>query len=175
MNSHRVSVWLDRDGDMLEVLWAFREGFFAPTEDDRVLKRLDDNGEVIGFLVHDFSTFNQLSPVEFTLEEEPLDDDAVNITASGAALELGISNRRVRQLAEQGRVQGAAKVGHEWLIPTPVQVIYGQRGPMGAAQRIAETQASYRPARSSSVSSKPSSPAPQKGKRRSKTPPGDAR
>ena len=30
---------------MLEVLWAFREGYFTPTDDERILKRLDDDGQ----------------------------------------------------------------------------------------------------------------------------------
>ena len=32
---------------MLEVLWAFREGYFTSTDDERILKRLDDDGEII--------------------------------------------------------------------------------------------------------------------------------
>ena len=28
MASRKVSVWYDDEGDMLEVLWAFREGYF---------------------------------------------------------------------------------------------------------------------------------------------------
>ena len=61
MTSRKVSVWYDDEGDMLEVLWAFREGYFTPTEDERVLKRLDDDGEVIGFLIHELSTLKQPS------------------------------------------------------------------------------------------------------------------
>ena len=45
----------------------FREGYFAPTDDERILKRLDDEGEVIGFLIHEMSTFKEPSPVEFEL------------------------------------------------------------------------------------------------------------
>ena len=30
MTSRRVSVWYDDEGDMLEVLWGFREGYFTP-------------------------------------------------------------------------------------------------------------------------------------------------
>ena len=51
----------------------------------------------------------------------------------GVGLELGVSERRVRQLARNGRVRGAAKFGQEWLIPTPVEVIPGSRGPFGIA------------------------------------------
>ena len=53
MTSKNVSVWYDGEGDMLEVLWAFREGYFTPTDDERILKRLDDDGQVIGFLIHE--------------------------------------------------------------------------------------------------------------------------
>ena len=70
INSKKVSVWYDHEGDMLEVLWAFREGYFTPTDDDRILKRLDDDGEVIGFLVHEMSTLKQPAPVEFELASE---------------------------------------------------------------------------------------------------------
>ena len=136
MNNRKVSVWYDSEGDMLEVLWAFREGYFIPTDDERILKRLDDDGEVIGFLIHDMSTFNQPTPTEFELASEPSTAGPGSITVRQAANELGISDRRVRQLARDGRVLGAAKVGQEWLIPTPVQVAPGNRGPAGVAGRV---------------------------------------
>ena len=37
MTARKVSVWYDDEGDMLEVLWAFREGYFSPTDDERIL------------------------------------------------------------------------------------------------------------------------------------------
>ena len=104
-------------------------------EDARLL--LDDDGEVIGFLIHDMSTLRTPSPVEFELASEAPDDDVGNITVREAARRLGVSERRVRQLARQGRVRGAAKVGAEWLIPTPVDVVPGRRGPAGVAGRAA--------------------------------------
>ena len=136
MTSKKVSVWYDDEGDMLEVMWAFREGYFTPTDDGRILKRLDDDGEVIGFLIHEMSTLKQPSPVEFELVSEMPADDVSNITVRQAAIELGISDRRMRQLARDGRVRGATKTGHEWLIPTPVEVIPGSRGPVGVAGRV---------------------------------------
>ena len=135
MASKKVSVWYDDEGDMLEVLWAFREGYFTPTDDERVLKRLDDDGEVIGFLIHEMSTLKQPSPIEIELTDETPADDVANVTVKQAATELGISGRRVRQLAREGRVRGAVKDGAEWLIPTPVEVIPGRRGPAGVAGR----------------------------------------
>ena len=85
MASRRVSVWYDNEGDMLEVLWAFREGYFTPTDDERILKRLDDDGEVIGFLIHEMSTLKQPAPVEFELAPEAPADDVANVTVRQAA------------------------------------------------------------------------------------------
>ena len=135
MTNRKVSVWYDREGDMLEVLWAFKEGYFTDTDDDRILKRLDDDGEVIGFLIHEVSALTEPSPVEFELESEAPADDVANVTVKEAAARLGVSERRVRKLALDGRIRGATKSGAEWLIPTPVEVIQGKRGPVGIAGR----------------------------------------
>ena len=136
MTSRRVSVSYDHEGDMLEVLWAFREGYFTPTDDDRILKRLDDEGEVIGFLIHEMSTLKEPGPVEFELASEAPANDVANVTVREAAIRLGVSERRVRKLAQDRRVRGAIKTGAEWLIPTPVEVIPGKRGPVRVAGRV---------------------------------------
>ena len=70
MTNRKVFVSYDQEGDMLEGLWAFREGYFSPTDDERILKRLDDDGEVIGFLIHEMSTLKEPSPLEFELASE---------------------------------------------------------------------------------------------------------
>ncbi len=139
MDNKTVSVWYDVEGDMLEILWALREGYFTPTGDERVLKRLNDDGEVIGFLIHEISALKQPSPVEFELTSEDPATDVANVTVRQAAVRLGVSERRVRKLARDGRVRGATKAGGEWLIPTPVEVIPGRRGPAGVAGRVGVT------------------------------------
>ena len=135
MTNRKVFVSYDHEGDMLEVLWAFREGYFSPTDDERILKRLDDDGQVIGFLIHEMSTLKEPSPLEFELESEAATDDVANVTVREAAIRLGVSERRMRKLARDGRVRGAMKAGAEWLIPTPVEMIPGRRGPIGVAGR----------------------------------------
>ena len=135
MTTKKVFVSYDQEGDMLEVLWAFRQGYFTPTEDERILKRLDDDGEVIGFLIHEMSTITEPNLVEFELASEADDDDVANVTVKEAAERLGASERRVRKLARDGRVKGAVKTGSEWLIPTPVELIPGRRGLSGIASR----------------------------------------
>ena len=139
VNGRKVFVSYDHEGDMLEVLWAAREGYFTPTDDERILKRLDDDGEVIGFLIHEMNTLKEPRPIEFELASEAPADDVDNITVREAAMRLGISERRVRQLARDGRVRGATKAGAEWLIPTPVDVVPGKRGPVGVAGRVPST------------------------------------
>lgn len=122
MKSRNVSVWYDGESDMLEVLWAFHEGYFTPTGDDRILKRIDDSGEVVGFLIHEVSTLKRADPVTFELAPEAPADDVLNLTVRHAAAELGVSERRVRQLARESRIRGAVKHGNEWLIPSPAEV-----------------------------------------------------
>ena len=107
MTNKKVFVSYDDEGDMLEVLWAFREGYFTPTEDERILKRLDDDGEVIGFLIHEMSTLKHLEPIEFELASEAPAADVANVTVREAAIRLGVSERRVRKLARDGRVRGS--------------------------------------------------------------------
>ena len=107
MTNKKVFVSYDHEGDMLEVLWAFREGYFTPTDDERILKRLDDDGEVIGFMIHDMSTLKQPELIEFELVSEAPAADVANVTVREAAIRLGVSERRVRKLARDGRVRGS--------------------------------------------------------------------
>ena len=107
MTNKKVFVSYDHEGDMLEVLWAFREGYFTPTDDERILKRLDDGGEVIGFLIHEMSTLKQPEPIEFELASESPADDVADVTVREAAVRLGVSERRVRKLASDGRRAGS--------------------------------------------------------------------
>ena len=64
-------------------------------------------------------------------------DTVDNLTVKGAAEELGVTKARVRQLAAQGRIEGAHKIGRDWIIPRPVEVRPGTRGPAGVATRSA--------------------------------------
>lgn len=81
------------------------------------------------------STLKEPSPVESELASEAPSDDVSNVTVKEAASRLGVSERRVRQFARNGRLRGATKNGAEWIIPEPVEVIPGRRGPAGVAGR----------------------------------------
>ena len=45
------------------------------------------------------------------------------VTSHRAAAECGVSLTRIRQLLLQGRVQGAVKMGRQWMVPTPVVLL----------------------------------------------------
>ncbi len=128
-----ASLWYDPDGDMIEILWSFGEGSYSPTDDGRNLKHLDEDGNVTGFLIRDFSSFKGPSPLEFELGPERPSEDVANVTVAMAAWDLDISPQRMRRLIREGGMRGAQKVDGTWLIPTPIEVLPGKRGPVGVA------------------------------------------
>ena len=49
--AHRVKVWFDREGDLLEVLFSDEPGYMRETEDDAIMERVDEKGNLLGFLI----------------------------------------------------------------------------------------------------------------------------
>ena len=46
-----VSVWYDKAGDNLEVLFAHKKGYFRETDSDAIMEKVDESGRVIGFSI----------------------------------------------------------------------------------------------------------------------------
>ena len=44
-----VTVWYDEEGDYLEVLFAQKKGYFRETNNDAVMEKIDETGNIIGF------------------------------------------------------------------------------------------------------------------------------
>ena len=61
-----VKLWYDPEGDYLEVLFEQKAGYYRETDDDRVMERVDEDGEVIGFSVLGVSTLKP-EPFEVAL------------------------------------------------------------------------------------------------------------
>lgn len=57
------------------------------------------------------------------------------VTAIEAAQALGVTRFRIWQLCAEGRITGAHKRGRDWLIPWPVQVSEGSRGPRSSFRK----------------------------------------
>lgn len=56
MADKQVTIWFDREGDFLEVIFENRLGYFRETENDRVMEKVDEQGNVLGFSVMRIST-----------------------------------------------------------------------------------------------------------------------
>lgn len=58
-----VKIWYDPEGDYLEVIFEQKAGYFRETENDQVMEKVDDAGNILGFSVLRIST----------MKEKPLD------------------------------------------------------------------------------------------------------
>jgi len=46
-----IKIWYDKEGDYLEVLLEKRKGYFKETENDAVMEKVDEEGNIIGFSI----------------------------------------------------------------------------------------------------------------------------
>lgn len=46
-----IKVWYDKVGDYLEVIFERKAGYFRETENDAVMEKVDEEGNVIGFSI----------------------------------------------------------------------------------------------------------------------------
>ncbi len=66
MADRKLTVWYDPEGDYLEVIFDQRPGFFRETENDQVMEKVDEAGNVLGFSVLRSSALRE-KPLEISL------------------------------------------------------------------------------------------------------------
>ncbi len=66
MERKTVRVWYDAEGDYLEVLFDRKEGYFRETENDHVMEKVDNQGNILGFSVLKVSALKE-RPLEVAL------------------------------------------------------------------------------------------------------------
>ncbi len=66
MAAKTLKVWFDPEGDFLEVVFDQKPGYFRPTEDDRVMEKVDQEGNLLGFSVLRVSSLKKC-PLEVAL------------------------------------------------------------------------------------------------------------
>ena len=66
MASKTVKMWFDPEADFLEVTFEQKPGFFRPTENDQVMEKVDEAGNVLGFSVLRVSQLKKV-PLEVEL------------------------------------------------------------------------------------------------------------
>ena len=49
--AQQIKVWYDPEGDFLEVLFSDKAGYMKETNNDAVMERVDEQGNVLGFTV----------------------------------------------------------------------------------------------------------------------------
>jgi len=66
MAGKTVKMWFDPEADFLEVTFEQKPGFFRPTENDQVMEKVDEAGNVLGFSVLHVSQLKKV-PLEVEL------------------------------------------------------------------------------------------------------------
>ncbi len=61
-----VRIWYDSEGDYLEVIFDQKPGYFRETQNDQVMEKVDDQGNVLGFSVLRVSAM-KTNPLEVAL------------------------------------------------------------------------------------------------------------
>jgi len=65
-SQRRVKIWYDPEGDYLEVIFDQKAGYFRETENDQVMEKVDEEGNVLGFSVLRVSAMKE-KPVDVAL------------------------------------------------------------------------------------------------------------
>ena len=66
MAAGKVKIWYDPEGDYLEVIFDQKPGYFRETENDQVMEKVDEAGNVLGFSVLRISALRK-APLEVAL------------------------------------------------------------------------------------------------------------
>ena len=63
-----ISVWYDKEGDYLEVMFERKAGYFKQTENDAVMEKVDKEGNIIGFSILKISALKEQKPLSISLK-----------------------------------------------------------------------------------------------------------
>jgi len=64
-----IVVWYDKEGDYIEVLFERKKGYFRETENDAVMEKVDEEGNIIGFSILKVSSLKE-KPFSFSLKAQ---------------------------------------------------------------------------------------------------------
>jgi uncharacterized protein YuzE len=62
-----IKIWYDKEGDYLEVLFERKAGYFKETENDAVMEKVDEEGNIIGFSILKVSALKE-KPLSIALK-----------------------------------------------------------------------------------------------------------
>lgn len=58
-----IKVWYDAEGDFLEVLFSDKPGYMRETDNDAVMERVDEQGNILGFSIMEVSRIEKQKPL----------------------------------------------------------------------------------------------------------------
>ena len=67
-----ITIWYDEEGDYLEVLFARKKGYFRETNNDAVMEKIDEAGNIIGFSILKVSALKGQTRLAVTLKKQPI-------------------------------------------------------------------------------------------------------
>ena len=62
-----IKIWLDKEADLLEVIFEKKAGYFRETENDTVMEKVDEDGNILGFSVLKISELKNI-PLSVSLK-----------------------------------------------------------------------------------------------------------
>ena len=125
MENRKVAVWYDEENDTLHIRWKDGVGYYSATDDDRVLERVSEDGtESLGFMIEGVHSMTRNDKAEFEIGVSAT-GEVKNLSVEMAADQLGVTPRYVRRLCQDGRVRGAKRLGHSWVIPCQLTFPWG--------------------------------------------------
>ncbi len=63
----KVNIWYDKEGDYLEVIFERKAGYFRETENDAVMEKVDEHGNIIGFSILKVSVLKEQETLSVSL------------------------------------------------------------------------------------------------------------
>ncbi len=67
MGKKVIKIWYDKEADYLEVLFERKKGYFRETENEAVMEKVDEDGNIIGFSILKVSSLRK-KPLLIELE-----------------------------------------------------------------------------------------------------------
>jgi len=66
--AEEIRIWYDEEGDFFEVLFEQKAGYFRETENDAVMEKVDEDGNIIGFSILKVSALKEQKPLSISLK-----------------------------------------------------------------------------------------------------------
>lgn len=61
--AQKIKIWFDPEGDYLEVLFSDKAGYMKETNNEAVMERVDEQGNVLGFTIMGVSRLAKDKPL----------------------------------------------------------------------------------------------------------------